>query len=285
MSKIDDAVNRALAIANDSAHGYDQGSRWGPDYDCSSFIITVWEQAGVKVKSAGASYTGNMRGPFLRCGFEDVTGAVDLTTGNGLQRGDVLLNYQSHTAMYIGGGRIVHASINENRGTAGGMSGDQTGGEICTRSYYNYPWNAVLRYRESGGTSATAPETPKAESEIVDGMYTVKQGDTLWGIAEKFLGSGNRYYEIQKLNGLVSTILYVGKKLKIPGQYQETESKQSSPAKSTESASECVVAQGDTLWGLAQKYLGNGARYKEIKTLNGLASDIIYPGQKLKLPK
>lgn len=45
-----------------------------------------------------------------------------------------------------------------------------------------------------------------------------------------------------------------------------------------------TVAKGDTLWGIAVKYLGNGTRYKEIKTLNGLTSDVIYSGQKLKIP-
>lgn len=45
-----------------------------------------------------------------------------------------------------------------------------------------------------------------------------------------------------------------------------------------------TVAKGDTLWGIAVKYLGNGTRYKEIKVLNGLTSDTIFSGQKLKIP-
>ncbi|OUP77712.1 amidase [Anaeromassilibacillus sp. An172] len=45
-----------------------------------------------------------------------------------------------------------------------------------------------------------------------------------------------------------------------------------------------TVAKGDTLWGIAVKYLGSGSRYKEIKTLNGLTSDTIFSGQKLKIP-
>ncbi len=45
-----------------------------------------------------------------------------------------------------------------------------------------------------------------------------------------------------------------------------------------------TVAKGDTLWGIAEKYLGSGAHYKEIKTLNGLDTDTIYSGQKLKIP-
>jgi len=45
-----------------------------------------------------------------------------------------------------------------------------------------------------------------------------------------------------------------------------------------------TVVKGDTLWDIAQKYLGNGSRYPEIKALNGLTSNVIYTGWKLKIP-
>ena len=45
-----------------------------------------------------------------------------------------------------------------------------------------------------------------------------------------------------------------------------------------------TVAHGDTLWAIAKKYLGNGSRYKEIVSLNGLKSNVIYSGQKLNIP-
>lgn len=46
--------------------------------------------------------------------------------------------------------------------------------------------------------------------------YTVKKGDTLWSIAKKFLGDGNRYKEIQKANGLKDTIIYPNTVIQIP---------------------------------------------------------------------
>ena len=46
-----------------------------------------------------------------------------------------------------------------------------------------------------------------------------------------------------------------------------------------------VVKRGDNLWNIARKYLGNGARYKEIMSLNGMKTSSIYPGTKLKIPK
>ena len=46
-----------------------------------------------------------------------------------------------------------------------------------------------------------------------------------------------------------------------------------------------TVAKGDSLWSIAKAKLGNGERYTEIKALNGLTSDRIRAGQKLKLQK
>ena len=101
------AVQWAVNIANDSSHGYDQGNRWGPDYDCSSLVISADKQAGVPLS---CTYTGNMRSDMMMNGF--VPAPVNLASGEGLIEGDVLLNELHHTAMYIGGGRIVQASIN-----------------------------------------------------------------------------------------------------------------------------------------------------------------------------
>ncbi len=47
-------------------------------------------------------------------------------------------------------------------------------------------------------------------------VHTVVHGDTLWTIAQKYLGKGNRYTEIVKLNALKSNVIYSGMKLKIP---------------------------------------------------------------------
>ena len=45
-----------------------------------------------------------------------------------------------------------------------------------------------------------------------------------------------------------------------------------------------TVVHGDTLWDIAVKYLRNGSRYPEIKSLNGLKSNVLYSGMKLKIP-
>ena len=148
-SKVEQFTQQAINIANNNKHGYSQYNRWGnPDYDCSSLVITVVQNSGIPVKTNGATYTGNMYQAFLMAGFKDVTNSVNLRTGQGLKRGDILLNTKHHTEIYIGNGKNVGARISEN-GTIHGRAGDQTGQEIRTHKYYNYPWNYVLRYPQT----------------------------------------------------------------------------------------------------------------------------------------
>lgn len=144
---IDNAINYAVTIANDNSNGYDQINRWGKDFDCSSLIITAYNNAGVPVKAHGATYTGNMRKAFTECGFK----ALVYYKGIELKRGDVLLNEQHHTVMFIGNGQIVQASINEKGTTTGGKTGDQTGREIAVGKFYEYSkgWQYVLRFEET----------------------------------------------------------------------------------------------------------------------------------------
>ena len=162
-------VNNAINIANDNSHGYSQINRWSKDYDCSSFVITVVENAGIPVKSkGGASYTGNMLSAFKKCGFTDVTKRVNLATGAGLIRGDILLNTAHHTEIYIGNGKNVGAHISEN-GTIHGKTGDQTGKEICTNRYYNYPWTNVLRYTAEATVGRSDIDT--VAREVIAGKW------------------------------------------------------------------------------------------------------------------
>ena len=67
-----------------------------------------------------------------------------------------------------------------------------------------YGWVNATDIQAAGGSSA---ET----------VYTVVHGDSLWAIAERFLGAGSRYAEIKEANGLKDNTIYSGQKLKIPG--------------------------------------------------------------------
>lgn len=170
MSKIETYVQNAINIANDNTHGYSQVNRWGKDYDCSSLVIIVVESAGIPVKSkGGATYTGNMLSAFKKCGFTDVTSSVNLATGAGLVRGDILLNRTHHTEIYIGNGKNVGAHMSETGGVTG-RPGDQTGKEICTNAYYNYPWTNVLRYTAEA-TTAVKKDVDTIAREVIAGKW------------------------------------------------------------------------------------------------------------------
>jgi LysM repeat protein len=120
----------------------------------------------------------------------------------------------------------------------------------------------------------------KADTKDNDTGYQtieVKKGDTLWGIAEKYLGSGSRYREIMSLNSLTSVTIHPGLVLSIPG----TNASANEAAKKTKTY---TVKKGDTLWDIATKYLKNGSRYVEIMSLSKITSTTIHVGQSLTLP-
>lgn len=157
MSKSEKMVQWMIAIANDNRHGYSQYNRWGPDYDCSSLTIEAAHRAGYPVKKYGATYTGNMRQAFLKAGFTDATRYVNLRTGAGLKRGDVVLSEKYHVEVYIGNGQLVGANSDERGGIVGRQKGDQTGREIWVKPYFVYRkgWDCVLRPPAEAGTSTT----------------------------------------------------------------------------------------------------------------------------------
>lgn len=107
--------------------------------------------------------------------------------------------------------------------------------------------------------------------------HTVVKGDTLWGLATKYLGSGSRYKEFMTLNSLTSSTIHAGLVLMIPG----TNAAATAAAAKTKTY---TVVKGDSLWKIAAANLGSGPRYKEIMTLTGLTSTTIRVGQELVLP-
>ena len=143
-SIVEKAVTWAMKIANDNSHGYSQVNRWGPDYDCSSFIIQAFKNAGADIDTSKVSYTGNMRSYFTTHGFIWIPWS-QIGDKSKLIRGDILLCEGVHTELYIGNGQLVGAHTDYGYP----QTGDQTGKEISVTSYYyssSQPWGGVLRY-------------------------------------------------------------------------------------------------------------------------------------------
>ena len=156
-------------MAQDNSHGYSQNVRWGPDYDCSSLVISAFEQAGIPLKSLGATYTGNMLTAAQKAGFVQVPLAQR-------KRGDILLRHTSgsdgHTAIYLGNGKLVHAAGTYSHPE----SGDQSGSEICVQDYYDGGWQYCLRYPEPQEEDSPAPE-PVSEELVNIILPVLKNGD------------------------------------------------------------------------------------------------------------
>lgn len=71
---------------------------------------------------------------------------------------------------------------------------------------------------EPAPAPAEAPAPPPPPAAPAGQSYTVESGDTLWAIAERFLGDGNRYQEIANANGIANPdLINPGQVLNIPG--------------------------------------------------------------------
>ena len=106
------------------------------------------------------------------------------------------------------------------------------------------------------------------ENEITTtNTYTVKSGDSLYSIAQKY---GTTVNELKTLNNLTSNTLSIGQVLKIPTE-EEKET----------TTNTYTVKSGDSLYSIAQKY---GTTVDELKSLNNLTTNLLSVGQILKIP-
>lgn len=206
MGKIEKAIEWAKNIASDDSHGYSQAVRWSPDYDCSSFVISALDAAGIPMRAYGATYTGNMGAALKACGFYKVKN-VDLASGAGLVRGDILLNPITHTELYIGDGKAVGAHGSETGGKYG-KTGDQTGNEISIQKYRNKNYTEVWRY---GGESCAFNPNSSANN-YTDLARRVIRGDFGNGIdrIERLRAAGYNDTQINEIQQTVNDMIKRG---------------------------------------------------------------------------
>ena len=135
---------------------------------------------------------------------------------------------------------------------------------------------------------ADEPDTALAASGNRGAARThlVRTGDTLWGLAERYLGDGTRYRELARLNADQldgqPDLLHPGTRLRIPN-----ESDRDRPHTVT-------VKRGDTLTGIAARELGDPSRYRDIARASRHITqpgggqltdpDVIDIGWKLRIP-
>lgn len=159
--------------------------------------------------------------------------------------------------VYAGGFDVIEGNKNNEVGIRNmKVNGRYIRGFICPKFASKATTTSGGSGNNSGASSGTAEQS-----------YTAKKGDTLSKIAAQF---GTTYQKLASYNGIANpNLISVGQVIKIPGSGVRT----------------YTVKAGDSLWAIADKQLGDGSRYNEIKTMNGLTSNTIHAGQILKLPE
>lgn len=99
--------------------------------------------------------------------------------------------------------------------------------------------------------------------------YTVKKGDTLYGISNQF---GVSVVDLKNLNNLKDNNLKIGQVLKI------SQNSGTNP----DSTVNYIVKKGDSLYSIARVYK---TTVQEIQKLNNLKSNALSIGQELKIPE
>ena len=98
-----------------------------------------------------------------------------------------------------------------------------------------------------------------------EGYYTVKSGDSLYSIAQKY---STTVSELKQLNNLPSNLLSIGQVLRLP-------------TTTTPTNKTYTVKSGDSLYSIANAY---NTTVSELKQLNNLTSNLLSIGQVLRLP-
>lgn len=176
------------------------------------------------------------------------------------------------------------AAANLKYGVYGSYATDPNYANSLDRMISDY---GLTRYDVYTGTSSTnqnqqnsnAANSNQHESQISAGngnqipdTYTVKAGDSLWGISQTY---GTTVNNLKQINNLSSNVIYVGQVLKLK---QQTNSTSNQAPQST--IDTYTVQSGDTLWRIANTH---DTTVNNLKQINDLTSDTIYVGQVLKL--
>jgi hypothetical protein len=203
MANINNANDYMYNLVTNKGHGYSQENRYGPDYDCSSSIMTSLRLGGkfdVPVKGVN---TASMKKYLEKIGYKVVSNS-EKPQKNDIKLRPATAKRGGHVVMFRSPTMVMEFS--SARGHK--EKGDQTGTESwCHKwdSKRNGDFTYTLRYKPG-----EKKESPKKSTSV---KYTVKKGDTLSGIAKKYkttvshLGTINHIKNYNKI--------YVGQVLKI----------------------------------------------------------------------
>jgi len=134
--------------------------------------------------------------------------------------------------------------------------------------------------QQTNSTVATTVSTQSVSSTAkatANGYYTVKAGDTLYGISRKF---GMSLSQLISANGIsTSSVIQPGQTLRVVGGESASTVVKTNTASIRTSGGNYIVQSGDTLYSIARR---SGVSLNTLLSINGLSqSSIIFPGQSL----
>lgn len=127
-------------------------------------------------------------------------------------------------------------------------------------------------------TSTPKPEQETSQDTTTKRRHTVQSGDTLSALARRYNTTVSRLREWNKLS---SDLIRVNQSLIVEQGSTASSGQTMSPSSSSNSSSQTqhyTVKRGDTLSRIAREY---NTTVSQLKSLNGLRSDIIYINQRL----
>ena len=126
-------------------------------------------------------------------------------------------------------------------------------------------------------TTVSIQSVSSTAKATANGYYTVKAGDTLYGISRKF---GMSLSQLISANGIsTSSVIQPGQTLRVVGGESASTVVKTNTASIRTSGGNYIVQSGDTLYSIARR---SGVSLNTLLSINGLSqSSIIFPGQSL----
>lgn len=178
-------------------------------------------------------------------------------------------------------------------------------------NYFTKPKGEVPNFSQQSQTENNSKKEDVAK-ENLPGKYTVKEGDTLFTIAQKYYNDGYKYPELVKVNNLTSeNLISTGQVLEIPKleNTNEVAGVQATPTPASPSATPEVNngqggAENQTIWGenikgdtytvqtgdwlskISGRAYGDIDQFDKIAKANNITNpDVIEVGTVLKIPR
>lgn len=177
----------------------------------------------------------------------------------------------------------------------------------------------VINYFKGLDEGSTIPSIETAQDPSLPTTHIVKEGEDLWGISEKYYGTGFNWVDIAEANNISSpNLIEEGQTLQIPDVDTRLAEADKTDAGSRESLSEEIksetavseqgitdeandkqeisrpeeiignrytVQKGDTLWDIAERAYGDAYQWVSIAKANKLVNpNLIHPGNVFVLP-